>query len=673
MKIEELKGLRVWLNWNYEEVGGKQTKVPYSFMGKKTGTTDNYKDDWCDYKTAKVQVDDYTASGIGLILAGFTDSKKSLVAIDIDHRNKDDPYVKDIVAVMNTYTEVSPSGNGFHLLFLVDITKLPADLKDKYYMKNTKLGIECYIGWNTNRFMTFTGDVFVNKDVEERTEELMHFLTYYMSKDIDFSEVKEETPTESIVNNNVPTNNKAIENMIFKTPQAEKFAKLFYDGDISDYNGDDSSADMALADILAYYIGNDVERIAVIMKQSALKRDKWELHKTYLEETIKKAVEFQNGNFFNWNGVQQETQKQGISQLNKIKPVTARELQEANIEPPVPVIENLLYPGLVVLAGPPKIGKSWICLDIGNCVATGAEFLGNKTTKAECLYLALEDGPTRLKQRINKGLDGKPAPNEFHIATNCSTLDFGLLSELQEVINQNHNIKLIIIDTFQKVRGQQSKNNTLYGNDYNDIGKIKEFADINQICVLLIHHLRKMKDTDVFNQISGSTGLTGAADTMIVLTKQDRGNSEILMSVTGRDIDTDEKLLTFNKELCKWQILSNTGDMDEVMKQSIYRRNPIVQTIKKLVEEQPQGFRITATDLLKKIFETTGTMPKQDKPQTLSREINENLQFQLYKYDNIYYEQANKNGGSSGRQMYFSLNGVTKTDDENKSDTNKLF
>lgn len=240
-------------------------------------------------------------------------------------------------------------------------------------------------------------------------------------------------------------------------------------------------------------------------------------------------------------------------------------------------------------------------------------------------------------------------------------------------MNQNHNIKLIIIDTLQKVRGQQSRNNTLYGNDYNDIGQIKRFADINKVCVLAIHHLRKMKDTDVFNQISGSTGLTGAADTMIVLTKQDRGNSEVLMSVTGRDIDTDEKLITFNKELCKWQILSNTGDMDEVMKQSIYNRNPIVQTIKKLVEEQPQGFRLTATELLKKIFETTGTMPKQDKPQTLSREINENLQFQLYKYDNIYYEQANKNGGSSGRQMYFSLNGATTTENEEKADTNTLF
>ncbi len=341
MKIDELKGVPVWINWNYENIEGKQTKVPYAYNGKKTGTTDYYQKDWCDYATAKVQVDDNSADGIGLTINEFNNIGKSLVVIDIDHRSKEDFIVQDVISLMDTYTEISPSGAGFHLLFIVDTAKLPADLKDKYYMKNTHLNIECYIGGITNRYMTFTENVLINKDIEERTQQLMQFLNTYMIKNIDYSNVSEEAKADIVVNNNVPTNNQVILNIIKKSNQWTKFAKLFYDGDISDYNEDDSSADMALADILAYYIGNDVERIAVIMKQSALYRVKYE-RKDYLEGTIKKSIALHQGNFFNWNGV--PTEEQRAIQVNKITTQTAKELQQANIEPPVPIVENLLYP-----------------------------------------------------------------------------------------------------------------------------------------------------------------------------------------------------------------------------------------------------------------------------------------------------------------------------------------
>ncbi len=132
--------------------------------------------------------------------------------------------------------------------------------------------------------------------------------------------------------------------------------------------------------------------------------------------------------------------------------------------------------------------------------------MGFDTNKNETLYLALEDSVHRIKSRIEKILGvGQPAPTGFHIATSCNTLDDGLLIELQNTLNENPNIKLIIIDTLQKVRGAQVRGETWYASDYKEIAKLKKFADVNKVCVLAIHHLRKQKDSDPFNQISGST------------------------------------------------------------------------------------------------------------------------------------------------------------------------
>lgn len=335
MKIEELKETKTWCN--------HQNKIPISPTGERIGPTYEYRKKWCTYDEAKLQVDDATADGIGLILNRLDNNTKALVAIDIDNRSKEDFIVQDIITSINSYTEISPSGNGFHILCWIDPKKIPVDYTEKYYMKNTHIQVECYIAGCTSRYVTFTGNVYLDKDIEERTEQLMLFLNAYMHKDINFDNVREEAKANLLVNNNVPTNNQVILNIIKKSNQWTKFAKLFYDGDISDYNGDDSSADMALASILAYYIGNDVERIAVIMKQSALYRVKYE-RKDYLEGTIKKSIELHQGNFFNWNGV--PTEEQGAIQVNTITTQTARELQQANIEPPVPIVENLLYPRL---------------------------------------------------------------------------------------------------------------------------------------------------------------------------------------------------------------------------------------------------------------------------------------------------------------------------------------
>lgn len=335
---------------------------------------------------------------------------------------------------------------------------------------------------------------------------------------------------------------------------------------------------------------------------------------------------------------------------NKINSISVKSLLETQLPPLNIIIENMLTQGLTILASSPKVGKSWACLDLCISICKGIPFLGFKTNKNECLYLALEDSNHRLQNRIKKILGNEEIPTGFNLAINCSPLDNGFIEELENYLKDFPNTKLIIIDTLQKIRGNINKTDTCYSYDYKEIGKLKAFADKHRICILVIHHLRKAKDSDVFNQISGSTGLTGAADTMITFSKLENNNEKVLLSITGRDVENTEKTITFNKEKFKWEL----ADVNNNVEKEFYNLNPIIITIKKLLEVNPEGFKISASELLKNIYSFTKTNIKQNSPQSLTRELNENLRPLLSKYDGIYYEAPSKNGGSTGRKMSFA-------------------
>ena len=130
--IEKLKKQLTWVNWNYQLQDNKETKVPISFKNKVTGTNEKYKDTWGTYEDVS---NNKNANGIGLV---FNDG---ICGIDIDKRSLTDTLTQEIINLFNSYTEISPSGNGIHILFKVELEKLPADFKSKYLMKNTQLGI----------------------------------------------------------------------------------------------------------------------------------------------------------------------------------------------------------------------------------------------------------------------------------------------------------------------------------------------------------------------------------------------------------------------------------------------------------------------------------------------------------------------------------------------------
>lgn len=334
--------------------------------------------------------------------------------------------------------------------------------------------------------------------------------------------------------------------------------------------------------------------------------------------------------------------------------ITAAELQKKDIPPVKFVVDKLLPVGLNILASPPKYGKSWMVLDLCVASANGGRFLGYATNKCECLYLALEDSQRRLKTRMEKLLAGKAAPAGFHFAVTARDMDNGLFDQMEDFLQGHPNVKLVVIDTFQKVRGETKGRGGAYATDYREAGALKTFADNHGICLLLVHHLRKMKDSDdPFNMISGTTGISGAADTMLVLTKEKRGDEHATLSTVGRDIDGGDTVLRFNKDTCRWENLGDADWFAEQQARQEYQESPIVKTIVKLLEQSPDGWTGTAGDLL-----TAGRFIARtalaDSTQSLTNKL-KGLDKPLLEYDGITHERK-RNGSGGGKHIFRHVN-----------------
>lgn len=158
------------------------------------------------------------------------------------------------------------------------------------------------------------------------------------------------------------------------------------------------------------------------------------------------------------------TENKNYNKLNEIKYSSVKELQEKNLPPITFHVENLLPQGLNLICSLPKIGKSFMAFDLCLSISRGKTFLGFNTKQVGCLYLALEDSENRLQDRLNKILNGEKAPSNFKYSTKCDDIENGLINQLQVIIKKEPHIKVIVIDTLQKVRGSYKGGNN-YAND----------------------------------------------------------------------------------------------------------------------------------------------------------------------------------------------------------------
>ena len=287
--------------------------------------------------------------------------------------------------------------------------------------------------------------------------------------------------------------------------------------------------------------------------------------------------------------------------------VTAFDLQKTVIAPPNWIVNDILPEGLGIVCAPSKTGKSWMMLQLCIAVCSGKEFLKFPTRKSDCLYYALEDSKFRLKDRLNKLLKNAVAPKNLHLTIRAESLDGGLLERIENEIDEYPEIRLVIIDTLQKIRGKSNRAETTYTSDYREMSVLKDFADSHNICLLLVHHLRKMTDeNDVFDMISGSNGIMGACDTIFILSKKKRRDETATLSVTGRDVKQADLVVKFDTEEYLWMVVGTAEEEEERRKQKAYEENPLVKFIKKKLELPPFEWRGTATEIMKALYDEYG-------------------------------------------------------------------
>ena len=274
---------------------------------------------------------------------------------------------------------------------------------------------------------------------------------------------------------------------------------------------------------------------------------------------------------------------------NRLLTIDGETLMSQPLTPLNFVVDTLLSQGLHILAGSPKVGKSWLALWLAVTVARGDPVWGMGVKQGTTLYLCLEDSTLRIQNRLFEITEDAPA--SVHFTTNSDTLGKGLEEQLCAFLVEHPDTVLVIIDTLQMIRGTGYDNT--YANDYRDLSALKRIADAHGIAILLIHHLRKELADDVFSRISGTTAISGATDSNFVLRKSKRRENTATLYCTGRDIPYRELALEFDGEDHGWKLLSDDCEQTEQPSERILfllsellRRQPEISAPAKVLLEK---------------------------------------------------------------------------------------
>jgi hypothetical protein len=235
---------------------------------------------------------------------------------------------------------------------------------------------------------------------------------------------------------------------------------------------------------------------------------------------------------------------------------TAAQLGGMEFDPVKFVVPGYFAEGLTLFAGKPKIGKSWLMLDITLQVAAGGEVLGVKVQGGDVLYAALEDNARRLKDRLGMISPFTDLPANLTFWTEMPLLDDGGLAELEKWIAGSANPALIVIDTLAKVRSSKRKDETNYEADYKALSGLQRLAIRSGIAIIVVHHTRKAEAEDALEAVSGTNGLTGSADSIVVLNRTKDGTS---LYGRGRDIEEFEVSVELNLSTCRWAVLGEAS------------------------------------------------------------------------------------------------------------------
>ena len=323
-------------------------------------------------------------------------------------------------------------------------------------------------------------------------------------------------------------------------------------------------------------------------------------------------------------------------EVEKLEVYSADELYNKKLEAPPVIVQGAIPAGLTVLAGAPKRGKSWLSLGLGIAVASGQPWLGMQTQRGDVLYLDLESSEYRVQSRLNKLLVG-PGPHELYLSHKSRKLDDGLLEQITMWAKTVEHPALVIIDTLGRVDGEKKKGENAYQSDTRIIGSLQAFALENKLAVVCVHHLKKstIGVTDPFELVSGSMGITGAADAVLLLTGK-RGDEDTILSISGRDFEMKELVLRLDNG--RW-ILKSTNS-EEYMAEQAYLKSNYVRAVVAIAHRY-HAWRGTSSEFQALLI----SMGCVEAGQNDVRKINSDLvgfQKKLYERESVIYSPPTK-------------------------------
>jgi len=505
-------------------------------------------DDWL---TIKKQVDkfceDYKDQNIYFGVAtrdGRGGKKKNIISIpcvwiEIDYKDIPEEKVQEIIDAFSFKpTIIIKSGGGIHLYFLLE---RPVDLKRSTDVRNVNDWIRLGLGKGK---LDNVGDI-------TRILRLPDTVNHkYDDKPLcEVVEINENTYKLDDFLREIPeSNTELIAHVEYVTKQIEEKKIVLGDDSYNDW----LRIGFALADGLGERGREYFHRVSYFSN----KYDKGDCDKQYdnclngspPEERITIKTFFRYAKV-----VDMATNNSGT-----IEDITASSLMKMEFPEPKWMIPSIIPEGLSILCGKPKIGKSILSLNLAVAVATGGMALGKiQVEKSGVYYLALEDSHRRLKERFKAVLQNGKSPENLIVNTSISSIQDGGIEQLDIWLNQHKDVGFVIIDTYARIKGKKSNNTDIYLEDYNELVKIKEVADSHNIGLLLIHHTRKEESEDIFDKVLGSTGITAAADTLIVLEKN---KNVVNLHVRGRDVEEAELALEFDSKTLSWMLVGDARE-----------------------------------------------------------------------------------------------------------------
>jgi len=602
---EELTTLNRWVTWKAPK------KEPRNHKGIKCRI--NHPEDWSTFEQVKTAYTNGIVDGIGFVFIADDD----LVGIDLDGvRNPETgemvTWAEDIIEKANSYTEISPSGEGIHIILRGE---KPGDNCD-----NEK-GVEIY---EKGRYFTVTGHILNEYNtINHRKEELNEIYDRYLNPKTTVQEAADYHLKQYVQKANIGNrNNTGLQlacqlhwlglTQVEAEPYVLKYQQSVPQGEEeyteqealttlkSAYNYEKRDPAIPKSQIVELDTKSENPDADAVFKQltayaKQLRRDKAS------RQDIIKAVQAKN---------EQLTPQLDAEQLetivdnttNPINAISAKTLLNMEIPEPVWAIPELIPAGLTILAGRPKLGKSWMALSFALAVACGGHALGKiPVDQGKALYFGLEDNLGRLQNRLTDLLEGEKYPDDLFVCLNLKRLDLGGIEQLHDWLNDYTGARLIVLDTLAKVRPMGKGKGDLYMEDYSAIGLLQKFAMDRGIAVLAVYHTRKAAADYALDEIAGTTGISGAADSALVLRKTIEG---FVLDATGRDVETKE-LAVKRDRLVGWELL---GDYKEYARSE--QRRAIIDLLtnaeepmsSKEIAEALERNRSTTRGLLKKMF-----------------------------------------------------------------------